>query len=64
MIALIQRTSRAQVAVEGREVARIGRGILALVGIEAGDSSQTARQLLDRVLRYRIFRRQSRQNEP
>ena len=37
------------------EVARIGRGILALIGIEATDSSANATQLLDRVLHYRIF---------
>src|SRR5262245_47689180 len=55
MIALIQRTARAQVTVAGQEVARVGRGILALIGIEAGDSTATAAQLLDRVLRYRIF---------
>jgi D-tyrosyl-tRNA(Tyr) deacylase len=55
MIALIQRTARAQVTVEGREVARVGRGILALIGIEAGDTLASAGQLLDRVLSYRIF---------
>lgn len=55
MIALIQRTARAAVTVEGREVARIGRGILALIGIEAADSPERAAALLDRLLRYRIF---------
>lgn len=55
MIALIQRTARAQVTVEGREVARIGRGILALIGIEADDSAERGGQLLERLLRYRIF---------
>lgn len=55
MIALIQRTARAQVTVEGREVARIGRGILALIGIEATDTPQIAGQLLEKVLTYRIF---------
>jgi D-aminoacyl-tRNA deacylase len=55
MIALIQRTARAQVLVEGRQVAAIGRGILALVGIEADDSPGQAGQLLERVLHYRIF---------
>ena len=55
MIALIQRTARAQVMVEGQQVAAIGRGILALVGIHAGDSAAQAVQLLERVLHYRIF---------
>ena len=55
MIALIQRVSRAAVVVEDREVARIDRGILALIGIETGDTDQTASELLGRILRYRIF---------
>jgi D-tyrosyl-tRNA(Tyr) deacylase len=55
MIALIQRTARAQITVDGREVARIGRGILAFIGIDAGDSPEVAAQLLDRVLDFRIF---------
>jgi D-tyrosyl-tRNA(Tyr) deacylase len=55
MKALIQRAARAGVTVEGRQVARIGAGILALIGIEAGDSEETGRVLLERVLGYRIF---------
>jgi D-tyrosyl-tRNA(Tyr) deacylase len=55
MIALIQRVSRAQVTVRDQQVARIGPGILALLGIEATDTPATGVQLLDRVLKYRIF---------
>jgi D-aminoacyl-tRNA deacylase len=55
MIALIQRVTRAQVDVGGATVAATGRGILALVGVEAGDSPESARKLLERVLTYRIF---------
>jgi D-tyrosyl-tRNA(Tyr) deacylase len=55
MIALIQRTARARVTVAGQEVAVIGRGILALIGIQAEDSPAAAGKLLDRVLTYRIF---------
>jgi D-tyrosyl-tRNA(Tyr) deacylase len=55
MIALIQRVARAQVTVAGCIEARIGRGVLALMGIEAGDTPETAERLLNRVLRYRIF---------
>jgi D-tyrosyl-tRNA(Tyr) deacylase len=55
MIALIQRVARAQVTVAGRIEARIGPGVLALMGIEAGDTSETADRLLNRVLHYRIF---------
>ncbi|MEO6078908.1 MAG: D-aminoacyl-tRNA deacylase [Steroidobacteraceae bacterium] len=55
MIALIQRISRAQVDVDGQCVAAAGRGILALIGIEAGDRAQESNKLLDRLLTYRIF---------
>lgn len=55
MIALIQRVSRAQVDVAGQCVASAGRGILALIGIEAGDDGRSAARLLERVLTYRIF---------
>jgi D-tyrosyl-tRNA(Tyr) deacylase len=36
-------------------VGSIGRGILALIGIERGDTSAQAGRLLERVLSYRIF---------
>ena len=55
MIGLIQRVCRAAVTVEGRQVARIGAGMLALIGIEAGDTGQSALELLERLLNYRIF---------
>ncbi len=55
MIALIQRVSRARVDVAEACVASTGRGILALIGIEAGDTAETSRKLLDRLLTYRIF---------
>jgi D-tyrosyl-tRNA(Tyr) deacylase len=55
MIALIQRVSRAEVAVAGQCVATAGRGILALIGIEAGDTPESGHKLLERVLTYRIF---------
>ena len=55
MIALIQRVSEAQVAVDGRIVGKIGAGILALVGFERGDHMDGASRLLTRVLTYRIF---------
>jgi D-tyrosyl-tRNA(Tyr) deacylase len=55
MIALIQRVSRASVDVAGECVASAGPGILALIGIEAGDTLLTCQKLLERVLTYRIF---------
>ena len=55
MIALIQRVSSAEVTVDGRTVGSIGRGILALIGIERGDGAAQAERLLSRILSYRIF---------
>jgi D-aminoacyl-tRNA deacylase len=55
MRALIQRVAHAEVAVGGERIAAIGRGILALVGVQAGDDAAQAERLLDRVLAYRIF---------
>ena len=55
MIALLQRVSEAAVHVNGETVGAIGRGMLALVGVERGDTAQQAERLLERVLAYRIF---------
>jgi len=55
LIALIQRVSEAAVTVEQRTVGRIGRGILALIGIQRGDDAAHAARLRERVLGYRIF---------
>ena len=55
MIALIQRVSEARVEVDGNSIGSIGRGILALVGIERGDGETQAERLVDKVLGYRIF---------
>ena len=55
MIALLQRVSEAAVHVNGEAVGRIGRGILALVAVEKGDTEREADRLLERVLAYRIF---------
>jgi len=55
LIALSQRVSEATVSVQQRTVGRIGRGILALIGIERGDDMALGARLLERVLTYRIF---------
>ena len=55
MIALIQRVSEAAVHVNGKVVGEISNGILALVGVQRGDSKTEAERLLQRVLAYRIF---------
>ncbi len=40
---------------DGGEIASIGRGILALVGVQRGDGREQATRLAERVLAYRIF---------
>ena len=47
--------TEARVEVDGRVVGAIGRGILALVGVERGDAQAQAERLVERVLGYRIF---------
>jgi D-aminoacyl-tRNA deacylase len=55
MIALLQRVSQAKVTIDGNDVGVIGRGLLVLVGVRPIDDEVSARRLLVRLLRYRIF---------
>jgi D-tyrosyl-tRNA(Tyr) deacylase len=51
----VQRVADARVVAGGETLGAIGRGVLALVGVERGDSEREARRLAERVLGYRIF---------
>jgi len=53
--AVIQRVDRAAVSVESREVARIGRGILALVAIGRHDSMADLEWMAKKISELRIF---------
>jgi len=55
LIALLQRVAEARVRVAGETVCEIGRGVLALVGVERGDAEREATRLAERTLGYRIF---------
>jgi len=55
MRVLLQRVTRAAVTVEGREVAAIGRGFLALVGVTHGDAEEAAVRLAARTVKLRVF---------
>ena len=55
MRALIQRVSGAGVVVRGVQVARIGRGLLILLGVGHGDSEEQARFLAEKVAHLRVF---------
>lgn len=55
MIGLIQRVTQARVEVDNSTAGQIGRGILALIGVEKQDTSATAERLAQRIIQYRIF---------
>lgn len=55
MIGLLQRVSEARVVVDGDTVGEIARGLLVLIGVEAGDGQKQADRLLERLLGYRVF---------
>jgi D-tyrosyl-tRNA(Tyr) deacylase len=55
MRAVLQRVTRASVAVEGESIASIGPGLLILLGISQGDSEQDAQRLAGKAAELRIF---------
>lgn len=55
MRVVVQRVLSASVRVEGSEVASIGRGMLVLAGIGAGDNHATAQRMAVKVANLRIF---------
>jgi len=55
MRALIQRVSRAGVAIDGKEISRIGQGLLILLGIEAADGDDDIQWLVNKIAGLRIF---------
>jgi D-tyrosyl-tRNA(Tyr) deacylase len=52
---LVQRVSRAQVRVEGKVVADIGRGLLVFLGLEKGDDAAVVEEGARKVVGLRIF---------
>ena len=55
MLVLIQRVTQASVHVDGTVVGQIGPGLLALVGMEPGDTEAQIARMADRLLGYRVF---------
>ncbi len=53
--AVVQRVSRAVVAVEGDAVGDIGAGLMILLGVAEGDTGADAAALADKVVGLRIF---------
>jgi len=55
LIGLIQRVSGATVVVNAEEIAKVGLGLLVLVGIEREDGQEHADKLASRLVAYRVF---------
>ncbi|RPI23709.1 MAG: D-tyrosyl-tRNA(Tyr) deacylase [Acidobacteria bacterium] len=55
MRAVVQRVDEASVAVEGKVVAQISRGLLVLVGVENGDSGGDVSFLKRKIINLRVF---------
>ena len=55
MRALVQRVSEASVTVDGDEIARIGPGLLVLLGVRRGDGEAEADRLASKLLALRVF---------
>jgi D-tyrosyl-tRNA(Tyr) deacylase len=55
MRVVVQRVSEAAVAIAGREVGRIGTGLVVLVGVETGDTPADAAWLAAKLAALRIF---------
>ncbi|HKS94900.1 MAG TPA: D-aminoacyl-tRNA deacylase [Terriglobia bacterium] len=55
MRAVVQRVRSAEVRVDGQVISRIGRGLLVLVGVGAGDTRDAAQALAEKIIHLRIF---------
>ncbi len=55
MRVVLQRVSEAAVAVEGKTVGKIGRGLLLLAGFHGTDTEETLDWMADKVVKLRIF---------
>jgi D-aminoacyl-tRNA deacylase len=65
MRALVQRVSRASVAVDGQTISEIGPGLLVLLGVGRQDGEREADWLADKIRALRVFPdAQGRMNEP
>jgi D-tyrosyl-tRNA(Tyr) deacylase len=53
--AVIQRVTRASVAVDGETAGAINRGLVVLLGVAHGDSVEDARRLATKIAEMRIF---------
>jgi len=55
MRALIQRVKSGKVSVEGKPIAKIGHGLIIMLGIGQGDTEEKARFLAEKTATLRVF---------
>lgn len=55
MRAVVQRVISSHVEVEGKTVGKIGRGLMVLLGVQQGDTSEDLNYMADKLPRLRIF---------
>lgn len=55
MRVLAQVVSHAAVGIDGKEVAKIGKGLLLFVGFKDGDDEKTLMKMADKVRKLRVF---------
>jgi len=55
MRALVQRTGRASLFVEGKEISTIDRGLVVFVGVKKGDEVADADYLVKKIVNLRVF---------
>jgi len=55
MRAVLQRVTEARVTVADEITGQIGRGVLVLLGVEQGDSTEDVQQLADKLIALRFF---------
>jgi D-tyrosyl-tRNA(Tyr) deacylase len=55
MIAVLQRVSKASVEIDGLEKAKIGMGLLVLIGVEEADNTEDIDWLANKIVNLRIF---------
>lgn len=55
MRGLIQRVSQASVSIDGDVVGKIDQGLMLLLGVQKGDTQESADKLLHKIVNYRVF---------
>lgn len=55
MRALLQRVKESHVAIDGKVVSSVGKGLLVLLGVTHGDTEEGCRSLVNKITNLRIF---------